>query len=242
MAKTKQVFTETFKIRSSEVRPDGKVKLQTICDLLQEIAGNHALQLNFDVTQLHEKNMTWFLHRLDVQVDQYPEWREQVTVKTWPSRGDRLKAYRDFEILDENGKRVVRALSYWLMVDLASRRPIRMPEEVLEMGPMGIEHVIPLKNSRPSPPETADIEKTFSVRKSDLDVNRHVNNIRYVEWISETIPHDKLVRSIDIEFKAECGYGDDILVRTSNASNGIFHSNVVLSGSEKVLATAEIKI
>lgn len=242
MAQSKQVFTETFKIRSSEVRPDGKTKLQTICDLLQESAGNHALRLNFDITQLNEKSLTWFLQRLDVRVRRYPEWREEVTVRTWPSRGDQLRAYRDFEVLDSTGEPVVLALSYWLMIDTKTRRPVRMPEEVLDLGPVDVEHVVPLKKTRPAPPENPGTDKIFSVRQSDLDVNRHVNNVSYIEWIVETIPAGTLVGSIDIEFQAECAYGDDIIVSSSSNGEGLMGLTIVLRGGDKLLATAEVQI
>lgn len=241
MCQEKKLFTESFKIRSSEIRPDGKAKLQTICDLLQEIAGNHALQLNFDVTQLQEQNLTWVLHRLDIQIERYPEWRERVTVHTWPSAGDKLRAHRDFRILDEDENELVRALSYWLMIDTTNRRPTRMPQEVLEMAPSDIEHTVPIKSSRPNSPEGIQSQKTFPVRRSDLDVNRHVNNIKYVEWITETLPAEVLVQSIDIEFKAECEYGETVLVRTGNADNGRIQSDVMITDSEKVLATADMK-
>lgn len=242
MVQEKQVFTETFKIRSSEIRPDGKAKLQTICDLLQEIAGNHALTLNFDVTQLHEDNLTWVLHRLDIKIDQYPEWRERVTVKTWPSSGDKLRAHRDFVVLDEDGNRLIRALSYWLMIDLDNRRPVRIPQEVLNMAPRNVEHVIPIKSNRPQSPGATESEKTFSVRYSDLDVNRHVNNIKYVEWITETLPTDKLVKSMDIEFKAECGYGKNIKVQTDSLTGDLIHSDISIDNTGRVLATAEIQM
>lgn len=242
MPTDKQLFTESFKIRSSEVRPDGKVKVQTLCDLFQETAGNHALKLNFDVTQLHEKKLTWMLHRLDVRIERYPEWRETVTVQTWPSSGDNLRAYRDFLVLDSEEHILARALSYWLMIDLESRRPVRMPDEVLEMAPSDIEHVVPVRKERPTPPEEeTGSEKIFSVRRSDLDVNRHVNNVKYVEWIAETLPADNTVRSLDIEFKAECGYGNDIAVSSSRAEDNRFRSNVALRESGKILATAEMQ-
>ncbi|MFH5831830.1 acyl-ACP thioesterase domain-containing protein [Halalkalibaculum sp. DA3122] len=92
MVRQKQVYSESCRIRSSEVCPDGKAKIQAICGLLQEIAGNHALQLNFDVTQFHNDNLTWVLHRLDLEIEQYTEWRDRVTVQTWPSGSDKLRS------------------------------------------------------------------------------------------------------------------------------------------------------
>ncbi|MDX1618418.1 MAG: thioesterase [Balneolaceae bacterium] len=234
-------YSESFKIRSSEVRTDGKLKVQNLCDLLQETAGNHALELNFDVTQLHEHSRTWMLHRIDIKIEQYPEWRDRVTVRTWPSSGDSLRAYRDFLVLDSAETVLARALSYWLMIDLESRRPVRIPQEVLEMAPAGAEHVLPVSKGRPSPPENSGIEKIFSIRRSDLDVNDHVNNIRYVEWITETLGEDDRIERLDIEFKAECGYGNDVEVGSERTGNRV-RSSVGIKEDEKILATAEMQL
>jgi len=242
MSKEKQLYSESFKVRSSEVRPDGKAKMQTIFDLFQETAGNHALKLNFDVTQLQEKQLTWVLHRLQVRIERYPEWRETVTVRTWPSGGDSLRAYRDFLILDSEENILGRALSYWLMIDLDSRRPVRIPNEVLNMAPSDIKHVLPVKKERPTPPEETDVEKIFSVRKSDLDVNNHVNNARYVEWITETLSEEELLQTLDIEFKSECSYGNEVRVTTHRSGEDRLVSNVSLNGRDRILATAEMTL
>ncbi|MDZ7694202.1 MAG: thioesterase [Balneolaceae bacterium] len=236
----KQIFTQSFAIRSSEVRPSGNAKLQTICDLLQEVAGNHALELNWDVTQLKEHNLTWFLHRLDLEIEKYPRWRENVTVQTWPSGSDRLRAYRDFLILDDNEEVLVRALSYWLMINLESRRPSRMPKEVLEISPKNTDHVLPLKDDRPQFPENIFDKKQFAVRYSDLDINEHVNNIKYVEWITETLPVQHQIKAFDIEFKAECGYGSKVKITTGATEKGDIGAVVKQTENEKIMATAEM--
>ncbi|HKK46619.1 MAG TPA: acyl-ACP thioesterase domain-containing protein, partial [Balneolaceae bacterium] len=121
---TKNAFTyqENFKIRASEIDSNQKATLPAICNLLQEIAGNHAQKLHFDITDLQENKLTWVLHRLVVKMDRFPDWRETITVKTWPSSGDGLRAYRDFQILDAEENVIGKSLSYWLMMNIESRR------------------------------------------------------------------------------------------------------------------------
>lgn len=234
-------YEEEFKIRSSEVAPDGKAKLQSICDLLQETAGNHALNLNFDISQLKEKNLTWVLHRLDVAMDQYPEWRDQITIQTWPSSGDTLRAYRDFLIINAEGVEIGRGLSYWLMIDMTSRRPVRMPKEVLEMAPASTKHVLDVKSDRITVEGAVGESKKFRVRRSDLDVNRHVNNVKYIEWALETLTDNHGVTEIDIEFRAECTLGESVsseyIIPDNNEGDINFHK-ITRSSDQKVAAVA----
>lgn len=203
---------EEYKIRSSEVAPGGKARLQALCDLLQEAAGNHALRLNFDISQLQEQGLTWVLHRLHVQMDRYPSWRDTIKIKTWPSSGDSLRAFRDFIIMDNEDNVMGRALSYWLMMNVNTRRPVRMPQEILDMAPNDVDHVLDIKKERlsPLPEESVSTARDFSVRNSDLDLNRHVNNVKYIEWTLETLCEDVHPAELDIEFHGECSGGQTI--------------------------------
>lgn len=240
MAEEKYRYRQSYKIRSSEVRPDGKARLQSICDLLQETAGDHALALNFDISQLMEQNMTWVLHRLHLQMDRFPEWRETITIETWPSSGDSLRAYRDFRILDEDEDEIGRSLSYWLMLNLDTRRPVRMPEEILSMAPSETTHVLEIQKERLPTPSGAGTSKTFSVRRGDLDLNRHVNNVKYIEWALEAIPGEERIREIDMEFHAECTYGDTIVSELIESEDDGWNRHVIRRrGDGKIAALAK---
>ncbi len=203
-------YREKYTIRSSEVSTDGKAKLQSICDLLQETAGNHALKLDFDISQLREQNLTWMLHRLHLKMDSFPDWRDEIIIKTWPSSGDTLRAYRDFLIMDQSGNNIGRSLSYWLMINTETRKPVRMPEEILKMAPGDVEHVMDIKKKRIEYNGETEGSKIFRVRRSDLDLNEHLNNVKYIEWALEALPAELKVREIDIEFLAECTEGEEI--------------------------------
>ena len=206
-----QKYSETFTIRASEVSPEGRVTLPALGYLLQEVAGNNALALNFGISQLNEQNRTWILHRLHLQMDSFPEWRETITIETWPSGGDKLRAYRDFRILDSKDNEIGRCLSYWLMLDLESHRPVRIPKEIIEMQSGTPSHVLDLKHDRLKVGTNSfDQSKKFHARQSDLDMNEHVNNVKYVEWALEALPDQYVIKEIDIEFQAECHAGDTI--------------------------------
>ncbi|MAL17592.1 MAG: acyl-[acyl-carrier-protein] thioesterase [Balneola sp.] len=204
--------SENFTIRASEVGAGGQITLQAVCGLFQEVAGNHALKLDFDITQLQEKDLTWVLHRMDIKMERYPNWREKITIETWPAAGDALRAYRDYRILDEEENQIGACLSYWMMINMKTRRPTRMPQEVLDLRLTDLEHVMPIKSDKIESFDEPDMEKKFVVRKSDLDMNNHVNNARFVEWVMESYDEEKayLIKNMDIIFMRESKVGDII--------------------------------
>jgi acyl-ACP thioesterase len=233
-------YQESFKIRATEVDFDQKCTLSAICNLLQEVAGNHARELHFDITDLQENKLTWVLHRLFIKMDRYPDWRETIDVQTWPSSGDGLRAYRDFLILDSERNTIGKSLSYWLMMDIESRRPTRIPQEILQMAPKNIDHVLPVSDAWFSAIEGADSSQSFTVRKSDLDLNKHVNNVKYIEWALSCLPDESKVSEIDIKFMAEAVLGDTVIAESkeSDDSNSDTIHQIRRESDQKTLALA----
>ena len=232
-------FEEQFNIRTSEVGPDQKATLPAICNLLQEAAGNHAYRLQFDITDLQQQKLTWVLHRLQVQIIRFPHWRETITVRTWPSGSEGLRALRDFLLLDTDGQTIGRALSYWLILSMESRRPIRIPKEILDRAPEDRAHVLPVEKGDFTEVTSPDSSHAFRVRKADLDLNRHVNNVRYVEWMNACLPNNVDPKSMDIKFTGEAVLDDRI--RASCRHDGQrYHLQVQRSNDRKLLAKAHI--
>lgn len=231
-------FQEEFKIRATEIDINQKATLPAICNLLQEVAGNHAQKLHFDITDLQQDKLTWVLHRLFVEMERYPDWRETITIKTWPSSGDGLRAYRDFLILDSEGEIIGKSLSYWLIMDIESRRPTRIPEKILSMAPKNIKHVLPVTDGNFEDIERADATQTFDVRKTDLDLNNHVNNVRYIEWALSCLPGKAEVSEIDIKFMAESVFGDTAVAELQSTGDGAFDHQITRVSDQKILAKA----
>lgn len=235
------IYTESFKIRANEVDASGRATLPAICNLLQEVAGNHALELEFDITDLHKQNLTWVLHRMHIQMHSYPEWRKRITIETWPAAGDALRAYRDYRILDDQGKELGVALSYWMMINMDSRRPTRMPQEVLDLRLSGREHTLPIQNDRISTKVDWEDVTSFHVRKSDLDMNKHVNNVTYIQWICDACGDTEYrIKEMDIQFLQESIEGDQLICSKHNEANNCTY---LLShhSTNKALAVARIQ-
>lgn len=234
---SKLVFEEDFKIRASEVGLDRKATLPAICNLLQEIAGNHARQLDFDITDLQQNKLTWVLHRLQVDMVRFPDWRENITLRTWPSGGDGLRAHRDYLILDADDEVLGRSLSYWLILDMESRRPVRIPGEIMESVPPDSDHVLGVTDGSFSTIRQPDTSHTYMVRKTDLDLNRHVNNVKYIEWALAGTDNEEPVDNIDIKFMAEATFGDTVVAEQQNDGD-VRHYQLRRSSDDKILALA----
>jgi len=209
------IFKETFRIRAYEINPKGRAGIQTICNYLQEIAGNHATVLGVGVEQLFPRGFTWVLSRLHVKIDRYPSWRENITITTWPSMLDGMFALRDFEIRNVKNDLIGRATTSWMLLDIQKRKPVPMPDFIAAIPLPQMDPVLSHKFDKLAVLQKTDLECSFTVRLSDLDINGHVNNVTFIEWAIEAVPQ-KIQRShfpgeLQISFRAESRYGDRII-------------------------------
>lgn len=221
MTDAPSIWTESFRVRAYEVDVEGRASIQTLCNYLQEAAGNHAHARGMAVDQLAARDLTWVLTRLHLRVLRYPIWRQALTLSTWASGVDRIHAWRDFR-LTEGGTLLAVATSAWLLIRRASRRPIRLPESVIQMA--RDERALPDRFAPLPQLEKASSQHSFNVRMSDLDVNRHVNHVHYIAWALESIPaaarSAAALTDLQVAFRAEAGKGDEVVALCRKVSDG----------------------
>lgn len=180
------VWTEQITIKSSETDFQKRLKLSSFFEVMQDMASNHADHLGLGYYVLAQRDLAWVLSRKKVRIFESPRMGEVVTLKTWP-KGIQQKIFfmRDHEMTGEDGRPLAASTSAYVVVNLRTRR-IAMP---------GTLDVIPPDNGGLSAIDEA-LEKIAPVEPlaecfclqagySAVDVMGHVNNARYIEWISD---------------------------------------------------------
>lgn len=211
------VFLEKqFRIRSYEVDFRGRVSPVAILNYLQDTAAEHAYRLGVAVTVLLPQGLTWVLSRTHLKLFHAPGVGEVLRVRTWPSLRDQKFTCREFELHDRKDNLVALATSSWAVLDLVTRRPVRL-DSSLPSYPLDPRRAV--DDDFPSLPRLAavDRELPFRVRLMDMDLNRHVNNAVYAAWALEVVPAELLathrLEELEISFRAEARHGDVIVAR-----------------------------
>lgn len=219
-------WSERVRARAYEIGSGWRVGPWTVCNWLQEAAGNQARALGWSVDELQRRGLTWVLSRLSVRFERLPEWREEVTVATWPSGVQRLFALREFTVSGDDGGRLAAATSRWLLVDVATRRPRRPPEEIAVMGRSDLGLAVEFELDRLPELSGPSLDRDFTVKVSDLDVNGHANNVAIITWMLDSRPDATeaavSLREIDVEFRAEALAGDVVRSSVASAGDGAF--------------------
>jgi medium-chain acyl-[acyl-carrier-protein] hydrolase len=242
-------FEREYRINVYETGPDGKLNLYSMFNYLQAVAADHANKLSFGRDDLLKENRFWVLSRMFAVVTVWPLWEETITVRTWPKGTDRLFALRDFEVRYPDGRHVASASSSWLVIDRTSKR-VQRPDDILTR----FNSELPSKNALPRnadkvEPATEDCitGDIFTVKTSDLDVNLHTNNVRYIKWVTDTYDLDFILNhspvSLEVNYLSESVYGEKVLIKTSRENNNdcLRNHSVIRFNDNKELCRVRIE-
>jgi len=216
-------FEKEFEILSFQIDPNGKLRWASLADLLQEVAWKHADSRDFG-QQLFEKGFMWVLSRFHIKILEMPSWGKHIKIKTAGRGINKLFALREFEVENEEGKVIAKAMSAWLLLDIKSKRPQRprqvLPSELFDDNPD--DSLLPDKVNLAFEME---LGKSFPVNYSDLDMNNHVNNVSYIRWIEDFCFENEIqFNELLINYISEAIMGEEITL--------IFHK----SGKETFLS------
>ncbi len=227
MTRENRAFEEEHRIRGYEVGPNRKTTMITIANLLQEVASNHVVSMwgrsdeGFaSDPEMAKDGLIFVMTRMQIQIDEYPKWGDVVRFETWFAITGRMRASREWLIKDRDGNQIGRATSTWVTINMKTRRLGKVPDrtrERLAAFQYKEQNAFPddmmqLKLPDLVSNEEVDVKIPQIARVSDMDMNGHINNVTYINWILETIPeevrHDKRLFQIEIDYKNECTSGD----------------------------------
>jgi acyl-ACP thioesterase len=241
------VWREDYRIRSYEVDCRNRLSILSMFSFMQEAASRHAAALGVSIHQLLAENYTWLLSRLKIKIAASPGWDDRIEVNTWPSGTQQLFALRDFKMNGADGQTIAAAISAWLVIDLQKRRPVRIAPFVERLKPIEGSHILNGRLDKLPALNDPAHEKSFVVRYSDLDINQHANNVKFVEWLIEGVPDAILSTSapseFEINFLAEAFHEDRILASCSpqDPDNTMFHHSLTRQQDGRELARAITK-
>ncbi len=210
-----------FPVRTYECGPGGSATLPSVCNYLQEAASLNAETLGFSKSNFAAagENISWVL--------------------TFPRGGRRMVAGRGCELRDAAGESLGAASSEWMLIDLASRSIVAVPDEVFGCANDVRKPVLgasPFTKLKWDCREALDA-RTFRAKRGDIDLNGHVNNVHYVEWLLETVPSAGVCTDFEIVFRSETLAGEEVRAEGVEVEPSVFmHRVSAVDGRDHVLA------
>ncbi|MBQ7642420.1 MAG: hypothetical protein IJS67_00815 [Clostridia bacterium] len=233
-------FDKKYLLRISDYDAYDRLRPASILDLFQDAAGEHADLIGVGYEKLIKQNIIWVLLRSRYEVIENPPLYAEVTVKTWPHERGRGDFDRDYLILGDGGKVLVKGSSKWCVCNFVTRKILFGDEVKYNDDEYFGQAVFPegLKKISDFPTEGFTEYKGKSAF-CDLDHNGHVNNIKYADFILNALRPEKGtdITSLEIDYiremKADGDYSlflkedeNGCLIKCVSSGNQIFRARV----------------
>lgn len=194
-----------------------KVTNTALLSYFEDAGGVHSSLVGYGLNDIPTVKRSWVLIGWKIKIDKRPKYGDKITIKTWSRGIDKLYAYRDYEVLDENGNILGIATSKWVLVDTEKKRVTKIDEQV--QNAYSVENICvfdELDLEKLSEPDAYTRSTTFTVNRSLIDVNDHLHNIYFMDIANEVLPMDVYKKAefndIRIMCKKEIKLGDTVKV------------------------------
>ena len=235
-----KVGTYQFVAEPFHVDFTGKLTMGVLGNHLLNCAGFHAADRGFGIATLNDSHYTWVLSRLAIELERMPKEYEHFTIQTWVENVYRLFTDRNFAILDAEGNPIGYARSIWAMIDMDTRKPA----DLLSLhGGQITDYICKDKECPIDKPGRIKVAQKELVGEhkalySDIDINGHVNSIKYIEHILDLFPmevfKEKRIKRFEMAYSAESYYGNVLSFYREQTGNDEYDVEVMKNGAEVV--------
>lgn len=192
---SKCMLSKKYHIIGRDVDYNKKLKPSALFSYLEDIAGLSTIDLGIDQDTIAKRaNAAWVISRMRLQMARYPSWNDDIIIETWPQLPQRYLFERDYVIKAADGEVLGKGSAVWAIIDIDTRKPLQSDTIKVDYPEIKTERAIDSKSSRMAP--FGDLVEIAHrpVCYSDIDMNGHVNNSRYLDYIMDCYPTDTVLK------------------------------------------------
>ena len=240
------IFEDTYRTSFTQTGIYDVVTNKSILSILENIAGAHSAYVHYTFENLSKQNLTWVLLNWKLQVLKRVKADTNIKVQTWGRSATKIIVNRDFKVFDEEGTLCAIATSKWCLLDTTTGKIAKLPENIAEIyhgfhdeSVFGIEDVPKLEEPKLEPLNV----DSYKIRRFDLDLNKHVHNLNYLNIAYELLPEDVYdgseLNNVEILYKRELKYGDIVKSYLYKQDNSYI---IVLKSEDNTILHSIIKL
>lgn len=239
------IYEKNLSVQFGDVDIHNQLTMKGALRLMQETCTCHSAEVGSGVNDIETTGYSWMLHQQRLRLYRRPRWNTPLVIRTWSRGAQGPLCLRDFEAFYESGALVAQAASGWLLVNVAAQRLEKASEELLRKYGTEERAVFdtPLQRLKALP----DAEKKweYTVLRRDIDINRHVNNLCYLDYALESLPpeySDRDFNEVNILYKKASYLGDPIVCfggweppKSADKENSFAYMAAIKDGTGKML-------
>lgn len=237
-----------------------QLKTSALLQYFQDVAVHHVMKLGVSYEEMKSHGLFWVVTRFHIEIDRMPVYGEEIEVETWPKRMNQNVSnpdtgktssitkgeyifLRDFLVKDKSGIPLIRATSSWFVLDFRTKRPQPASKVPVNLPVNMDRQALTLIPEKIPEPEYPVLVYRKQVGYSDIDLNLHVNNTRYADWIMDVFSKEFLekrpLRELRINYLREVRWDDKIdLFRAGQEEEG---QSYIIEGIEQRTGKASFR-
>ena len=207
------IFERNVRVDISKVNSNALITNKGMLSLLENVACMHSDVAGYGIMDIPRTHLSWIQLNWKVKIFRRLNYGETVTIKTWARDSSKVSTLRDFEVLDENGKTACIATTRWTLVNTDTQSITRITDDIISQYAPEEKTVLPdFEFKKLKEPAEFSNEYIYTTQRSDIDVNKHMHNLNYLDLAYEALPENiyfnEEFNNIEIMYKTGIKFGD----------------------------------
>lgn len=216
-----------------------ELKNTSLLAFFEDTACIHSEIAGYGITTMEQTRKTWMVLNWKVKLFKRPKINDKIKIITWSRKVEKIYAFRNFKIVDEDGNVIGIAKSKWLLIDIDLGKFIKIEDSVFapyksENLDVDLSEFIRIKDTKESL-----YTKEIIISKNMIDINDHVHNIYYLDMANNILDEYANVKhqsnEFEICYKKEIKFGEKVYTHYFFNEELGFHEITIRSEDEKTL-------
>lgn len=243
------IYKKQYTVQVSDIDFKQRLKLSSLFGYCQDMATEHATKLGVGRSVTQEKyGVIWVLIRAKVDIVRFPKFKEKITIETWPEQPNKIEFDRNFIVYDSDNNIIAKAVTTWVIIDFTTRKLKRSSLIEANFPSAEREKVIECELGKIKSKGNLELAYKKTVGYSDIDINEHLNNAKYVDYIMDCFSIEKhknySVKSIEVDYIHEALPGETIMIHCdyTDVHEGIVYIEGINEETNKTVFKSQIEI
>ncbi|WP_270739051.1 acyl-[acyl-carrier-protein] thioesterase [Coprobacter fastidiosus] len=233
----KKIAAYIYDLEPAEGNAQQEIPLTLLVKRILETATYHAENWGVGYSTLIKENRAWVLARLAIEMSSYPGIYDKYKIETWIESYNKHFSARNFCFSSPDGKLYGYARSIWSVIDIQNRTSVDITTFRHIENNVG-EKDCPIAPQSKIKQVNDENPIIYPIRYSDIDINRHINSVKYIEHILDMFSmnmYDKnFIRRFEINYINEARYGDKLSFYREQLAENIYTSEIRNSSGETI--------
>ncbi len=192
--------------------------IKTAADAVEIMATENAEKFGYGRSVILAEGGFWIISKIRFDIKNYLSDNGQIIAETWPLPPHKIKVERQYRLKDNGGNVLLNAASEWCVLNIETRRPMRMDTDVFSGGHEYLDEKSEAGDFTRIRPTFTENDFCYErkIIDSDIDINEHTNNKKYTEMVLNCFTDEYLskhpIKTYELHFVKETRLGDTIRI------------------------------